>query len=121
MALTDIAEAVANGQEEYSHHSARFLSGLVGRFVQSRRKRITFHVGRQCTKCGVCALVCPVQNIQLACGANGQLAPIRSDKCEACLACVHWCPAKAISTQPLLHSRYHNPQVSPDELNRLPV
>ncbi|MDR2492350.1 MAG: EFR1 family ferrodoxin [Coriobacteriales bacterium] len=47
-------------------------------------------------------------------------APVRSDKCLACYACIHWCPANAVSTSPKLHNRYHYPKVSPGMLNQVP-
>jgi len=117
---SELAEAIANGQEDYCHPSLRLIGQLVAAFTEARRKRIVFHVGAQCTRCGVCALVCPAQNIQFSGGDGAKPAPVRSDRCEACLACIHWCPAKAISTRAPLHSSYHNPRVSPEQLNQAP-
>jgi ferredoxin len=74
-----------------------------------------FRVDQRCTKCGICAQVCPAKNI--AVNGDTGLAPIRSDKCEACYACVHWCPANAIATRTRLHSHYHHPNIKPEQLN----
>ncbi|MDR2714137.1 MAG: EFR1 family ferrodoxin [Coriobacteriales bacterium] len=49
-----------------------------------------------------------------------KLIPLRSDKCQACYACLHWCPHSAISTPRKLHNRYHNPQITPEQLNQVP-
>ena len=44
-----------------------------------------------CVGCGICASVCPVQNIRLI-----KNKPIWQHRCEMCAACVEWCPKKAI-------------------------
>ncbi|MDR0499848.1 MAG: EFR1 family ferrodoxin [Coriobacteriales bacterium] len=174
--MTVVAEDIANSQEEFCHPSWRLLGRLVSRFTDARRQTISFHVGKRCTRCGICAQVCPAQNIHLPrptriepldeCGVSGIVdeaglsgtvdevglsgivdeadasggvalagaksdhyvsvnevlpAPMRSKRCEACMACVHWCPNKAIRTHSIVHSRYHNPDVTPADLNRVPA
>jgi ferredoxin len=47
-------------------------------------------VNDQCTKCGICAKVCPAKNIDVTDRVNF------SGHCEGCLACVHLCPQNAI-------------------------
>ncbi|MDR1713732.1 MAG: EFR1 family ferrodoxin [Coriobacteriales bacterium] len=111
----EISEAVANHQENYFRRSNKLLGRLVAAFTSMRRRSISFKVDGSCTRCGVCAQVCPAQNITV--DKDGAHAPVRSDKCEACLACVHWCPANALSTQTPLHSHYHNPDIKPEQLN----
>jgi Pyruvate/2-oxoacid:ferredoxin oxidoreductase delta subunit/flavodoxin len=51
----------------------------------------SFSVNADCIKCGICAGVCPVQNIRLDTGG-----PVWLHRCETCLACVNWCPRHAI-------------------------
>jgi ferredoxin len=51
-----------------------------------------FRLAATCTRCGLCARLCPVDNITL--GDDGR--PRWGDACEACLACYAWCPARAI-------------------------
>ena len=129
--LDEIAEEIANSQERYFRPAIKFLNGLVRRFTLLRRKRISFHVDARCKHCGICVQVCPARNIELPKSPDGsgsgelvgnpaKGAPIRSDKCQACYACLHWCPANAISTSLGLHNRYHNPKVTPDQLNQVP-
>lgn len=44
-----------------------------------------------CTGCGTCAKVCPMNNIAMQDGRA-----IIGDACATCLACFHWCPQQAI-------------------------
>jgi ferredoxin len=113
--VAEIAEAINNRQENYFRRSSKLLGKLVRAFTEQRRRSISFNVDERCTRCGVCAAVCPAQNISVE--INGARAPIRSDKCEACLACVHWCPAGALSTATRLHQHYHHPQIRPEQLD----
>ncbi len=115
--IDDIATAVAYHQESFFPRSNKLLGWAVRSFTDLRRKNIVFHIDKRCKRCGICAQVCPAQNIQLPQKGSEVTAPIRSDKCEACLACVHWCPAAAISTSRRMQVSYHNPTVSPEELH----
>ena len=123
--LDEIAEEVSNDQVRYFRPSIKSLNKLVHIYTLSHRKRIIFHINEHCKHCGICVQVCPAGNIELeypdAEHNAHQGAPIRSDKCQACYACLHWCPANAISTPRKLHNRYHNPQVTPDQLKQVPL
>lgn len=72
-----------------------------------------FWVNDNCTECGLCESICPVQNITLIDGR-----PTWSHKCEQCLACINWCPEVAIQygTQTSEYGRYVNPRISIDEM-----
>lgn len=50
-----------------------------------------FTVSAAYNGCGICARVCPVDNIEMADGR-----PVWQNRCENCLACVNWCPREAI-------------------------
>lgn len=66
----------------------------------------------QCTSCGLCAKVCPVDNIVMVDGR-----PHWQHHCQECLACLHFCPAHSIEfgkTQG--KARYHHPQISIQEI-----
>jgi ferredoxin len=122
--LDDIADEILNGQERSFNPAIKPLQEMVRRYSLMRRARIKFRIDERCTRCGICAQVCPVQNIELKHTGTGTVptrtAPIRSDKCEACYACLHWCPAGAISTSHRPQNRYHNPQVNPQQLMHIP-
>lgn len=51
----------------------------------------SFSIEDTCTKCAVCAKVCPVDNILLQCGK-----PEFGSSCITCLACTQNCPQNAI-------------------------
>ncbi len=44
-----------------------------------------------CVGCGICAKICPMDNIHLEEGK-----PVFGDNCISCLACFHWCPQEAV-------------------------
>jgi ferredoxin len=65
-------------------------------------------VDANCTGCGICADVCPVENIKLIEGK-----PQWRHRCEMCLACDEWCPRKAIHHWcKSIGKDYHHPGVT---------
>lgn len=60
-------------------------------FVKYIIKTKGFHIEGNCTSCGHCEDVCPMENVELKRGK-----PIWFDKCIHCMACVHQCPQKVI-------------------------
>lgn len=52
---------------------------------------LSYTVNDDCIRCGICAKVCPADNIVVT--DNGVQF---SDKCEVCYACLHNCPQNAI-------------------------
>ena len=73
-----------------------FFSGPVGGFFE--RFLITdkhFHVdSRRCVKCGICANVCPVDDIKGGLGYEPEW--LHNGKCLTCFSCYHHCPHHAI-------------------------
>jgi ferredoxin len=113
--VEEIAEEIGNYQENYFQKSFKLLGRLVRAYTKLRRRSIAFKIDKHCTRCGICAQVCPAKNIVVS--EDKGRAPIRSDKCEACYACIHWCPANAVGTMTKLHSHYHHPRIKPEQLN----
>jgi flavodoxin/Fe-S-cluster-containing hydrogenase component 2 len=72
-----------------------------------------FWVNEKCTRCGICAKVCSVNNITLIDGK-----PNWQHRCEQCFACLQWCPAEAIqyAKSTLGRKRYHHPQVTLEDM-----
>lgn len=52
----------------------------------------SYRVSDSCTGCGICARVCPSDNIRMV-----HNRPQWQNRCQACLGCYNWCPARAIS------------------------
>ncbi len=67
-----------------------------------------FHTDNNCNGCGICEKVCKVSNITMK-----DSKPQWQHKCQSCMACINYCPCKAIQykkrTQAL--NRYHHPEV----------
>ena len=68
-----------------------------------------FYSDENCNSCGICEKICPVKNIFLVDGK-----PEWQHKCQQCLACINYCPEKAIQfgSQTLKTQRYHHPEFS---------
>jgi ferredoxin len=73
----------------------------------------TFSVNDNCTSCGICAEICPAENIELVEGR-----PVWKHHCELCCGCIHNCPVSAIQagSRTATRLRYRHPSVTIAEL-----
>jgi ferredoxin/flavodoxin len=73
-----------------------------------------FTVNNDCTGCGICEEVCPVKNIEMT-----DNKPRYKHHCEQCLACIQFCPQRAINYKNATQTRrrYTNPEISYKELS----
>ncbi len=67
-----------------------------------------FSVSQKCSSCGICALVCPADNITYK---NNK--PVWNHHCEQCMACLHWCSQGVINYGVNSGNvmQYHHPQI----------
>lgn len=67
-----------------------------------------FWVEDTCISCGVCAEICPVNNIKMT-----KTKPEWLHHCEECLACIHHCPKQAIqcAKSTKRKPRYRHPEI----------
>lgn len=72
-----------------------------------------FWATETCTKCGLCAKVCPVENIELIEGRPKWLT-----HCQHCMACLQWCPVEAVQYKKstLGRKRYRHPAITAEEI-----
>jgi ferredoxin len=72
-----------------------------------------FLVNNQCTNCGLCTRICPVNNIKIE-----NQHPIWLHRCEQCLRCLQWCPNEAIQygKKTVSWKRYRNPNINVNDL-----
>lgn len=94
--LKEIASVIREGKRDVVEKGfllLRPLFGFVswGGMLQVPASDRKFWVDEKCNGCGVCEKVCPVFNIKLASGKPSWLR-----HCQACMACLQWCPAEAI-------------------------
>ncbi len=92
-----------------------FATGLLYPFFarEARRHAKKFYADDKCNGCGTCEEVCPTKNIS---GAG--MRPVWGSNCEACMACIHFCPRNAIQwgRKTAAKGRYHHPEVSVDDM-----
>ena len=78
------------------------------------KKAEDFSVTGKCIGCGQCARLCPKGNIRMIGGR-----PEFGTDCIQCLSCLQFCPRRAINIGAASETRerWHNPNVTADELN----
>jgi len=117
--IKQIVETVRAGKSAPLSKNPWFINALFSGFIYSGgSKRIPksdekFFALDTCTKCGICAKVCPVENIKLVEGMPEWLG-----HCEQCLACLQWCPVDAIQfgKKTIGRKRYHHPDVNVNDI-----
>lgn len=112
------AKAIAGGERQPVKRKAELWSKITNRSYLYKNinewdeKFVTTSI---CTGCGLCAEVCPVDNIKII-----ELHPVWQHSCERCLACIHWCPCEAIEygKKTIGRRRYRNPNVKAEDIKK---
>jgi len=89
------------------------IAGFAGQtqlpFIESRQLMdCAFNYDEGCTGCGICAKICPVDNIVMV-----TERPVWQGRCEQCFACLQWCPKESLQfgNKTTGRIRYHHPEV----------
>ncbi len=112
--LAEIASVIERGdarvEREHRFFDARVHPGLLyrlghGMISQSDKY---YSVDDGCDGCGICALVCPVDNLTMA-----DDRPTWANRCEQCMACLQWCPQEVIQFKDKTRGqrRYRHPEI----------
>jgi len=72
-----------------------------------------FYAAGTCNQCGVCSKLCPVNNIRVC---SDQIK--WGNNCCQCMACIQWCPQKAVAypSIPIDRPHYHHPAIGLDQM-----
>jgi len=67
-----------------------------------------YNADNNCSGCGICASVCPVENILIE-----NKKPAFRHQCEFCSACIQYCPNKSLNYKNTTQKRrrYHHPKI----------
>jgi ferredoxin len=115
--LQYINYAIEQRTHEFRVKKGRFaclLTGLINpMFNRHAIDPKKFYVNDQCNGCGLCEKVCNCSNIKV------KQSPHWGQNCAQCLACIHYCPVKAIQYGKGTEKkgRYTNPNISVDEMS----
>ncbi len=101
---SDIKELYTAGR--FAWLKTHILGQFFWKYMVKQQK---FHATGTCNGCGLCQLLCPIGCIYL----DVMRRPVWKSRCLQCLACLHYCPQRAINwgNQTQTKGRYHNPLV----------
>ncbi len=110
--LHEITKDIEEGNQVFRSMGRKlpgFMMFMIRKFfIPSQKKVKGFSVNDNCTGCGLCEKLCPMNIIVIE---NNR--PVwKKDNCACCLACLHRCPQKAINRgRSAKNGRYTNPNV----------
>ena len=116
--IKEMAKIIASGQEGDIGKRPGVASWLLSGIYALGAPRIPsmdkdFWADDKCNSCGICAKVCPVNNIEML-----EDKPKWLSRCQQCLACLQWCPQESIQYKKstIGRKRYRNPDISVDDI-----
>ncbi len=91
--ISTIADKIKNKEDFNNKGHGFMMSALVNPiFYPMMVSAKGFHVNQDCSRCGECATVCPLNNITVT---RDQVS--WDNHCTHCMACINSCPKKAIN------------------------
>ncbi len=109
--IMPISKLINSNENKIDKASMAFLAGIVNTTWQKHvlKSDKHFYADNNCIACGTCQKICPVKNIVLT---NNK--PVWNRHCQECMACIHFCPQKAIQSgkRTITRKRYHHPEVT---------
>jgi len=112
----EYAEDLMAGRARWGHipvlpdlFRAIVMGRWMWRLAAAIGRRLVIDEGR-CTRCGLCARLCPVDNIALA------PYPRYGSGCQQCMRCISFCPTQAICLPWFRHASYRG--VSAKDIDR---
>ena len=114
-----LRDVEAIGSKKRLKRFENFLNRAISELIHkswlnpSKPKDINFWVDTRCNSCGLCERICPIDNIKIL---NDK--PIWKGQCEQCLACINFCPKRAIQygKNTFARGRYNYPGVTASEI-----
>ncbi|MGL5149357.1 MAG: EFR1 family ferrodoxin [Clostridium sp.] len=112
--ILDVIEGIKNkdcGDTSRGNSSQLLMYKIWKDYYKNKDK--SFNINSNCTSCGICKRVCPVNNIEIEEGVV-----TFKGKCTDCMSCINLCPQKAINIgkKTINKERYKHPKIEIKEL-----
>jgi len=112
MIIGDIKNMKNNSIEKYSKR----IESIYLDYIRNVHDTDTnYNTSDSCIACGICENICPAKNITLV---NDR--PVFHHQCESCVACIQYCPQKAINygNKTQKRKRYTHPDIPHTEISK---
>jgi flavodoxin len=110
-----IANIVNNDENQLKIKFFSFIGSFFNKLFNRKvnKSDVNFYADEKCNSCEICEKICPVNNIKIIDGK-----PEWQHKCQRCLACIHFCPQKAIQygKRTAKRKRYHHPEITVNDI-----
>ncbi len=88
---TDIKNKTPNSHPTISEKASNIIGKPMYKYYITHRSTDKFHINGECTDCGLCESICPMQTIKIE-----NKKPVWKGECAGCLGCLHRCPQSII-------------------------